>query len=313
MTFSKRHLAILALIVNSIIWGAAAPIFKWTIQDVPPFTLAFLRFLLAALILLPFVFRKIAVDYKDFHKLLILAFLGIFVHISSLFVGLQFTSSINVPIISAASPIVLIFGSLFYLKEKPQTKVLLGTMLSLMGVIFIVVQPLLQEGPDQSLVGNLLFIVSMLAMVAYTLLLKKFNLPYSAATIIFWLFLFGAMMFAPFFYIEQQTAFTLHSFDIKAILGVLYGAVLSSIVAYLLYDYGVTYMKGSEIGIFGYIEPIVTILVAIPLLGEVLTTEYLLGSIFVFAGIIFAEGKLKYHPLHHHHLKKEHQLNPKEH
>lgn len=313
MKITKRHLAIIALIVNSIIWGAAAPIFKWTLQDVPPFTLAFLRFLFASLLLLPFVLPKIAIDYKHFHKLFLLSFIGIFIHIGTLFVGLQFASSINVPIISAASPIVLIFGSFFFLHEKPRVKVIMGTLLSLLGVIFIVVQPLLQEGPDQSLMGNLLFIASMIAMVIYTLLLKKFNLPYPAATIIFWLFLFGALLFAPLFFIEQQTAFTLHTFDFKAVLGVMYGAILSSIVAYLLYDYGVTYLQGSEIGIFGYLEPIVTIIVAMPLLGEVLTFEYLIGSVLVFAGIIFAEGKLKYHPLHHHHLKKEHQLNPREH
>jgi len=312
MKLTRRHLAIIALIINSIIWGAAAPIFKWTLQDVPPFTLAFLRFLFAALILLPFVFHKITVHYKHFHKLFLLAFIGIFIHIGTLFVGLQFASSINVPIISAVSPIIMILGSFFYLHEKPRMKVIVGTLLSLAGVLFIVIQPVITHGPDQSLFGNLLFVASMIAMVIYTLLLKKFNLPYPAATIIFWIFLFGALMFAPFFYIEQQTAFTLSSFDFKAIIGIFYGAVLSSIVAYLLYDYGVTYMTGSEIGIFGYLEPIVTILVAMPLLGEVLSFEYLVGSIFVFAGIIIAEGRLRHHHLHHHHLTKKALLTPKD-
>ncbi len=47
---------ILALIITNIIWGAASPIFKFALQNIPPFTLAFIRFFFAGLLFLPFVF-----------------------------------------------------------------------------------------------------------------------------------------------------------------------------------------------------------------------------------------------------------------
>lgn len=33
-----------ALVIANIIWGGASPIFKYALQNIPPFTLAFIRF-----------------------------------------------------------------------------------------------------------------------------------------------------------------------------------------------------------------------------------------------------------------------------
>jgi len=41
---------ILAIIIAEVIWGAAPPIFKYSLQEVPPFTLAFIRFFTASFI-----------------------------------------------------------------------------------------------------------------------------------------------------------------------------------------------------------------------------------------------------------------------
>src|SRR5690242_18679701 len=100
MKFSKRTLAILALAGASIIWGAAATIFKWSMQEIPPYTLGLLRFFLAAIFILPFVYKKLAVKKNDFVKLSYLAFIGITLHIALFFLGLQLTSSINSPVIN---------------------------------------------------------------------------------------------------------------------------------------------------------------------------------------------------------------------
>ena len=44
---------VIALIIANIIWGAAAPIFKLALTNIPPFTLGFIRFFFAGSILLP--------------------------------------------------------------------------------------------------------------------------------------------------------------------------------------------------------------------------------------------------------------------
>lgn len=300
MKLSRHQLAIIAIIANTIIWAAASPVFKWALTDAPPFTLAFFRFLLASLILLPFVYRKLKISIEDFYKLLVLSFVGIATHITFFYLGLSLAPSINVPIIASSTPVFLIIGAMIFLHEKPKKKVLYGTGVSLIGFLIIIIQPVFEHAEVGSIIGNIYYILSTIMLVLYTLLLKKYNLKYDYMTIMFWIFFLGALVFLPMFLLENKGADVI--FDFKGIIGILYGALLSSVVGYFLYNYAVHHIKAQEIGIFMYLDPFVTAIVAIPLLGETITPTYLLGTLFVFAGIFIAEKRLHYHPVHH--LKK---------
>lgn len=57
-------------------------------------------------------------------------------------------------------------------------------------------------------------------------------------------------------------------------------------------------MHTTEVSVFVYIDPIVTILIAAPLLGEKPDATFLVGAILVFGGIFISEGRLHWHPLH---------------
>src|SRR3989338_4541916 len=118
LKIDKSQLAILALIATNIMWGASSPIFKWSLESVSPFTFAFFRFFIAALILLPFTMHKLTVKRRDFSRLISLSFIGFFIHISLFLFGLTLTASINAPIIASSAPVFLILGSMILLKEK---------------------------------------------------------------------------------------------------------------------------------------------------------------------------------------------------
>src|SRR5258705_13218741 len=145
MKLSNRYIAIIALIIANVVWGAANPIFKWSLQDVPPFTLAFFRFFIASLLLWPFVIPHIALKLSDIPKIILLSFIGIVVNISLFFLGLNLTTSIDAPIIGSSAPILLILFAIFYLKEKPKKRVLWGTFISFVGILFIIFRPLLER------------------------------------------------------------------------------------------------------------------------------------------------------------------------
>src|SRR5258708_32548408 len=99
MSLSKTQKAILALILANLIWGAAPPLFKWSLENIQPFTLAFLRFFLGALIILPFCYKNLKIAKKNWLSFFLLAFIGVTINISFFFLSLQKTESINVPII----------------------------------------------------------------------------------------------------------------------------------------------------------------------------------------------------------------------
>jgi drug/metabolite transporter (DMT)-like permease len=298
MKLSKIQLAILCLIAANAIWGASSPIFKWTLQEVPPLTLGFLRFFISALILLPFTVRKLKINKDDIMLFLFLAVIGLGIRIAYSMYGLEFTPSINAPIISSATPVFLMIGSIALMHEKAKKKVITGTLLSLIGVILIIVYPILGKGISPSLIGNIFFMVSMALSVMYTLLLKHIAPKYGSLTILFWIFTIASLSLLPFSMVEISRTGIAPLLQPHALVGIGFGTIFCTCLAYILNLNGVRYINASEIGIFSYVDPFVAVLIANPLLGEHVTSSFLLGSFFVFLGIFIAEGRIHYHPFH---------------
>lgn len=300
MHLPKHQLALSSITLCTIIWSIDSPIYKWALQDIHPFTLAFFRFLLATGIMFVLSKGKIKIKFDDFYKIVLLAITGITLVISFYYLGLSFTQSINEPIIASILPVLLIIGSMIFLHEIPKRKILFGTIISLIGVLIIIVRPTDHLSLYGSILGNILFILSILSLACYTLLLKKFKLSYSSPKLLFWIFLVATIVFFPMFVFEAKATHSFTRFNFRGIFGIIYGAVFSSTFATNFYNYGVKYLKTSEVGIFTYLGPFITALVAIPLLQEQITFAYLLGSLFVFLGLFIAEANLHYHPFRHH-------------
>lgn len=298
MRLSKIKLAIIALIIANIIWGASYPIYKWSLESVPPYTFSFLRLFLAGLLILPFTLHKLTIQKEDIPKLLMLSFFGITVPITAIFLGLETTESINGPIIASSAPIFLILFAVFFLREHPKRKVIYGTLLSLVGIVIIVFRPLVEKGLDDSIIGNFFFILTVLGSVYHTLMLKSMMHKYRVLTLTFWYFILGSLPLIPLMLNEMQTAPLMQTLDARGLIGIAFGVVLSSFVAHVIFNYGVKQIHASEVGVFTYIDPVAAAVIAIPLLGESITSLFLVGSFFVFAGIFFAEGRLHWHPFH---------------
>lgn len=295
-----KKAAILALIIANIIWGAASPIFKWSLTNISLFTLAYFRFFVSSLILLPFVLKyNLAIAKKDWLTLLFISLSGISINITFFFLGLKYAPSINAPIISSSGPIILIIAAIIFLHEKPRHKTILGTCVSLIGVLIIIARPLFEEGFDFSAVsGNVFFLLATIGAVVHTIFYKEIGNKYSALVITFWSFIIGSLTFFPFFTYEMVTGPGFSTLDIRGITGLVFGIFLSSTFAYLIWAWAMKRIDASEAGLFTYIDPVIAAFIAVPLLGELITPLFVLGSLFVFLGIFIAEGRLHYHPLH---------------
>ncbi len=291
--------AVFALILANFIWGAAAPIFKWSLESTPPFTLAVLRFGIASLIFLPLAKRhSFSIKSKHILLLIIMSFLGVSLHISFFFLGLGYTDSINAPIIASSGPLFIILFGFLFLKDKIKKRTMIGAFIGLLGVLAIIVLPAVEKGLDGSIVGNVFFVIAMLAGVIYALLLKKLMNGYHPFTIAFWTFLIGTIGFLPMFFDEIQRVGFLPIINTQVIVGILFGALLSSSLAYALQMWALQKMSVEDVGLFAYVDPVIAVLIAAPLLGEQPTSVFFAGSFFVFFGIYIAEGRIHWHPIH---------------
>lgn len=294
----RINYAVLALIFANVIWGATSPIIKFALENIPPFSLAFIRFLLASLLLYPFVHKRI--DYPDLKNkwLWIFAFSGITFNIIFFFLALQRTASINAPIIGSSGPIMVLVGSVIFLREKVKMRSIIGMTISFVGVLWIIFMPILTHGFDGEVVGNLFLIMATLGAVVSTVAGRKFLTPGNAWGMTFWACLIGTLTFFPLMLWEYSVnPGWFATLDYRGWTGILYGAVFSSALAYGASSWALSKLTAFRTSIFSYLDPVVAIAVAIPLLGEKITPPFFIGSVLVFAGIYIAENRLNWHPL----------------
>ncbi len=295
---------VLALIIANIIWGAASPIFKLSLENIPPFTLGFIRFFFAGLIFLPFGFMKWqSISWRQLGTILVGAFFATTVNIGFYFLALPKTASINAPVIGSSQPLFLYILAIILLKEKPHKRVLWGILIAFTGVLIIIFSPLLLDGEislsskETAMIGNLYLLIAtsgaLLNALIFKNILKVVN-HIQVTTITF----FSAALTFFFLMLPEQTGWTFNQLDQRGWLGIIFGVFFSSAVAYSLFNYGMSKIDAQEVGIFSYIDPIIAVLLAIPLLNEYPTIFFFVGSVLVFGGIIIAEGRIHWHPIH---------------
>jgi drug/metabolite transporter (DMT)-like permease len=295
---------VLALIIANVIWGAASPIFKLSLENIPPFTLAFIRFFFAGTLYLLFVIKQWKpITWGQLGYICLGAFFGVTINISFFFLGLPKTDSINAPIIASTQPIFLYLISIFFLREQQNKRVLYGMFIAFLGVATIIFSPFIMNGSmsiqekDTALLGNLFLVIATLGSIGQAITHKKVLKEVGVIQVTFLSFVLGSISFFPFALGELNTwSFAL--LDWRGWLGILFGVVFSSAIAYGLFIYGISKIDAQEIGLFTYIDPVIAVVLAIPLLGEYPTPLFFLGAVFVFFGIFLAENRLHWHPFH---------------
>lgn len=286
----------LALVIANLVWGAGLPVFKHAFTNIPPFTLAYIRFFFAAFIFLPFIsYKKIhKIKMGDWIYILVGSFFNIFINISFLFIGLTLAPSINAAVIGASGPVLLFILSVFFLKERPQKQVLTGMLISLVGACIIILLPFLvsTNKTSSSIEGNILYVVATLGAVLGPLFLKRVVSRVSPYDVIFFGFLFSSILFAPFMWRELQT-FQFSQINQAGLMGILYGVFGSSATAYFLQAYALSKINAQETGVFSYLNPVAAVIVAIPLLMEYPDMYFYIGSTLVFVGILISEKRMR--------------------
>lgn len=294
------NLPILALISASVIWGAAAPIFKWSIQNIPIFPLVFVRFFIASIFLIPFL-KSTKIKFRDLGPVCLLAVLGITINSGLFFLGISLTSSINAGLMAASGPIFTILAAKLFLKEDGSPKLMVGALTGLLGVLLISGQSILSEGISADLLGNIFLILSIWGTVGHEIMVKKLQLKYDPILLTYAMFLVGALTFLPlaFYQLNTNPDFLMHV-DIRGITGIIFGIFASSLAAYFFWNWGLSKMPASKVGVFLYADPVASALIALPLLGEKISFSDILGAVLIFAGIFIAENKIHYHFKHFH-------------
>lgn len=290
---TKRLKAYLALLLVAMIWGIAGPVIKATLQQIPPFTFLFYRFLFSSVICLPiFIYQwlKQEVNSSDLPKLFFMGLMSTTINLSLVFLGFERTTALDGTLISAITPIFIVVGGVIFFKDKVTNIEKLGLAAVILGALITVIQPLLEGNAfaQKNLIGNLLVLLAGIQWTAYVLLAKEDFKRHSPLVLTTSASLVGLLTFLPLALGETQLK---TSFTPLSLAGVLYMAFLSYILAYFLYNFGVSQIEVSEAAVFSYLQPLFAAPLAVWWLKETVTLSFLVGAIIIILGVILTEYK----------------------
>ncbi|OGE62612.1 hypothetical protein A2964_02480, partial [Candidatus Daviesbacteria bacterium RIFCSPLOWO2_01_FULL_40_27] len=298
----------IALILAHLIWGANFVVAKITLQEFPPMSLALLRFALASLLLAPFFFsetKKVKIDKKDLPKLIAIGVFIIVLNITFFFEGIKRTTAINASVLTLIIPMLSVLMGWWFLKEKVYLVNLLGVALGLLGALTIIGLPQILTGTvaPQMLAGNILIIMASTSWVVGATISKKILKKYSSLVVTAIAFLVGTTaMFIPASLEYLQNPGWMSQVTILGILGLAFMTLLSSISAYFLFEWGLAKTSIAMADLFQYIEPIMATILAVLILGENISSEFLIGAGLIaggaYLGTLAKEAHHRYHKAH---------------
>lgn len=272
-----------------LLWSGNSIVGRAVRDDVPPFTLALIRWIGALLVVLPFAWRHLVADRaalrRDWKIVLMLGLVGVAAFNGLLYSGLRHTTATNALLLQAAIPaLVLLFDrSLFGIRATACQ--VLGVTVSTLGVLAIITRGLpetllgLQFGT-----GEVMILAAVLAWSLYTSLLKLrpgiHPLSFLVAT-----FAIATLAMAPLAAHEWQQGERI-VWGPLALGSMAYVALLPSAVAYGLYNKAVADLGAGRAGQAITLMPLLGALLAAALLNEPLLGFHFAGMALILAGIV---------------------------
>ena len=263
------------------------------VEYIPPISLAFWRWTVVVLILLPFTYsllvKNLNIIKKEFKKLFFLGAMGCGVCGAFPFLAGETTTVTNMGIIYTSSPIFIILISAIFFNEKINFIKIIGLVTCLIGVLAIIIKG------DFNLLLNLNFTIGDLWMLAASIgwaLYSIYLFYWKSELPIFQRFIlvafFGVISLFPFYIIEevvvQRTLFNSQFF-----LWVVFAAISPGIIAFTLYTQAQKSLGASLTSFTLYIFTIYAAIYGFIFFDEKLESFHYIGTVLVFFGVYLAK------------------------
>lgn len=287
MDLAKKQqlLATLAMLVTVVLWGISFISIKVAVEEVPPLTMALIRFAIATVILLA-VSKKLEPDSKmqkeDWPKMFLAGFLGVTIYFYFENTGVKLTTASSASLITAIIPIIAIIMDVLIFKTRISLLQWGGVGVAVVGTYLVVTANGQLDFSSAAFKGNLLMIGAMLAWIFYTILTKAFKDNYSGLFLTTYQTLCGTLLLIPFSLFEYQQW---QPFSPLVFGNILFLAVGCSALCYFLYIYALNKLDVAVTTIYLNLVPLVGVVSGYLILKETILPIQCLGGIIIIAGI----------------------------
>ena len=263
------------------------------VEFVPPISLAFWRWTIVFIILLPFTYLSLRKNFKiiknEYKKLFFLGAMGCGVCGAFPFLAGETTTVTNMGIIYTSSPIFIILISSIFFREKINFIKIIGLISCLMGVFVIIIKGDLNLLINLKLtIGDLWMLAAAVGWALYSIYLfywkSKLPIFQRFALVAF----FGSASLFPF-YILEEFLFQRTTFSTEFFSWVTFAAISPGIIAFTLYTIAQKKLGASLTGFTLYIFTVYAAIYGLFLFDEKLEFYHYVGTILVFFGVYLAK------------------------
>ena len=294
-----RPLNLLFLLVPPIFWAGNAVVGRMAAGTIPPLTLNFVRWFLALLLLLPFVWTKFKQDWpllkKHWRLMAITAFLSITTYNALQYLALTTSSAINITLITSAGPIfTLLIGRLFFAASISRSATI-GAVISIFGVVWVLVRGDLDHVASIKFVpGDLFMLVAVALWALYAWVLRKRPQSISIYSAFAAQIMLGSLFAFPMMLAELSFgSYAPMQLSGKLLAILLYVVTCPALLAYICWQQAVA-RTGTELPMFFQnLTPIFAALLSVALLGEHPEGYHVVALALIVLGILLANRKQK--------------------
>ncbi|GAB1397478.1 DMT family transporter [Saprospiraceae bacterium] len=253
---------------------------------VPPSTFILCR-ITSALVLFTvyhYLFVKEKIQPDDKKPMIWLAFFGVAANQLLFFMGLALTTPIHAALIMTITPIsVVIVESV--LRESPLTfNKVFGVLIAFTGAIFIILSGSDISFDGQTMLGDFFVFANAVFYSIYLVKVKPLVRKYHPITINRVTFLYGFFMVLPFGF-PNITGIQWGAFDTRIWLSFLYVLIFTTFFAYYLNSWAMLIVKPSVVGVYIYLQPLLTIIIAIIIGTDKPDINIILAGLLIFTGV----------------------------
>jgi drug/metabolite transporter (DMT)-like permease len=289
---ASRLSAFLLLALANLFWSGNWIAGRALREAFDPVTLNFWRWTVAAVVLAPFALPALrgkgALLRRRAGILLLLAFTGVALFQSMIYLGLRSTLAVNAVLLNSSMPLFMLLCSWVIEREHASPRQIAGMLISLCGILVI-----LSRGEPAALLklelhaGDVWILLAMPVWGVYSVLLKRRPPELGGIAFLFLISVAGILMLMPFVAL-QAVLEPPRLPSAAAALAVVYMGVAASVLAFICWNRGVAIVGANSAGFTIHLLPAFGTLLAILLLGESFQAFHAAGVATILAGVLLA-------------------------
>jgi len=284
--------ALVVMAFINIIWGAAYPITKPALLDMPPMSFAFWRFVVALLILIPLAPRATwaLITGPERKRFFVMGLIGFCITQITQVEALVLSPATHIALLSATTPLWVAVLAHFMLGERITKRMMMGIFIAVCGM-FLVLNPQSSHAVGWgAFIGYAIYLVSAFCWGMYNVMGRSLMqthppVPATAAAAFY-----GVICLLPFAVGEYAFGLVTH-ITVATVSGILYTGLMVTVIGYLSLFWALQRATSGKVSAMMYFQPIAGVAVAWVWLHEQPTYLFFVGSALTLFGVWFVTSQ----------------------